>query len=173
MITSEQIRERLAELASRIEADYRGRTDVVCVGILKGSFMFMADLVRLLTMPVTIDFLAVASYGAASKPGELRVVKDVTLDLKDRPVLVIEDICDTGQSLAAVSRLLSAHGPESVRTCVLLDKPARRQVPCVPDYAGFIIPDAFVVGYGLDYAEKYRHLPYVAAMDPKDLERQE
>lgn len=169
LISSSKIGTRVAELARQIEADYAGREDLACIGVLKGSFVFLADLVRHLTLPVAIDFIAVASYREGSSPGELQVYKDISLELRGRPVLVVEDICDTGRSLAAVRDLLERRGPESVRTCVLLDKPARRQVQCVPDYSGFVIPDAFVVGYGLDYAERYRNLPYVAVMDGSDL----
>jgi len=172
LISAEDLERRTGELARAIAADYAGRK-VLCVGILKGSFMFLADLVRRIELPVEIDFLGVSSYGRGSTPGALRVTKDVDTDIAGRDVLVVEDICDTGQSLAAVRDLLLTRQPASLKTCILLDKPARRQVDLCPDYTGFEIPDAFVVGYGLDYAEQYRQLPYLAALEQADLDQKD
>lgn len=163
LIDEGRIAERVAELAATLRRQYQGR-DLVCVGVLKGCFIFMADLLRQLGLPVTVDFLGVASYGGSTEPAKLRVTKDVDVDLAGRDVLVIEDICDTGVSLGAVVRLLGTQNPASIGTCVLLDKPSRRKVDFNPDYVGFSIPDAFVVGYGLDYAERHRHLPHIATL---------
>lgn len=171
IISAEQLRNRVAELAAAISADYAGR-DPVLVGVLKGAYVFLADLSRAMTIPHEVDFLAVASYGKSTQAGAFRLLKDISADIEGRPVLVIEDICDTGASLRAVREIIRERHPASVGICVLLDKPARRKVNLVPEYVGFSIGDEFVVGYGLDYAEHYRHLPCVAALDPADIGRE-
>jgi hypoxanthine phosphoribosyltransferase len=151
-------------LGQRLTGDYRGRRPLF-VGLLKGSFIFLADLSRATDLPIEVDFLGLASYGQGMQPGELRVTKELSSDVAGRDVVLIEDICDTGHSLTAARELLEARGPSSVRTCVLLDKPSRRRVPFAPDYVGFEIPDLFVVGYGLDFAELYRNLPWVGVYE--------
>jgi len=158
------IARRVAELGERLCADYRGLTPLF-VGMLKGSFVFMADLVRKVDLPLEVDFLALASYGQGTSPGRLRILKDLATEVAGRDVLIVEDICDTGHSLKAALQLIGGRSPASLRTCVLLDKPSRREAEVLLDYVGFEIPDRFVVGYGLDHAEKYRNLPDVVALD--------
>lgn len=168
MFMPDALATRVAELAQTIEADYREK-DLLLIGILKGAVIFLADLIRHLSLPVEVDFMAVASYGAATKSsGVVRILKDLEVPLAGRHVLVVEDIVDTGLTLRYLLDLLWAREPASVRTCVLLDKRERRLVPVPVDYCGFVIPDVFVVGYGLDYAEKYRQLPYVAVLDGEE-----
>ncbi len=158
LLTEEQIAKKVRELAERINSDYRGK-EILVVGILKGSFVFMADLIRLLTIPVTVDFMIFSSYGKASKSsGTVRIIKDLDQNIEGKHVLVVEDIVDTGLTLKYVMETLSLRMPASLKICTLLDKPSRREVEITTDYNGFIIPDKFVVGYGLDYGEKYRNL---------------
>ena len=161
LISERRIRRRLLELARQIDRTYRGR-ELIVVGVLKGAFVFMADLCRRLTLPVRNDFLRVQSYGAAGvSSGALRVEFDLTQPIRGRDVLVVEDIVDTGLTARAVMRMLRARRPRSLKFCVLLDKPSRRRVKLKLDFVGFEIPDRFVVGYGLDYAGRYRNLPYL------------
>lgn len=167
LIDSKTIADRVRDLGRRLAGDYAGRCPVF-VGLLKGSFVFLADLSRATELPIEVDFLGLASYGHATEPGDLRVTKDLSSNLAGRDVLLVEDICDTGQSLAAACKMLRARGPASVKTCVLLDKPSRRQVEFSPDYVGFEIPDLFVVGYGLDFAERFRNLPWVGVYEDAD-----
>lgn len=168
LFTPDALATRVAELARAIEGDYREK-ELLLIGILKGAVIFLADLIRHLSLPVEVDFMAVASYGAATKSsGVVRILKDLEVPLAGRHVLVVEDIVDTGLTLRYLLDLLWAREPASVRTCVLLDKRERRLVPVPVDYCGFVIPDVFVVGYGLDYAEKYRQLPYVAVLDGEE-----
>jgi hypoxanthine phosphoribosyltransferase len=164
LLDTPAIAQRVHELGVQLTRDYRGRRPVL-IGLLKGSFVFLADLIRQIDLPLEIDFLALASYRAGTTPGELRVLKDVGTDVEGRDVLIVEDICDTGHSLAAACRLLAGRRPASLRVCILLDKPSRRQVAFQPDYVGFEIPDRFVVGYGLDRAECHRNLPYIAVVE--------
>lgn len=161
LIDSNTIAGRVKALGRRLTEDYAGGRPVF-IGMLKGSFVFLADLARATELPLEIDFLGLASYGQGTEPGAVRLTNDIAGDIAGRDVLLVEDICDTGCSLAAAREFLQARAPASVRTCVLLDKPSRRRVEFVPDYVGFEIPDVFVVGYGLDYAERYRNLPWVA-----------
>jgi hypoxanthine phosphoribosyltransferase len=164
MLTQEQIRTRVSELAAAVSADYAGR-DLLAVGVLKGSFIFMADLLRQLTVPATVDFMAVSSYGdGTTSSGKVRIMKDLDEPVENRDVLFVEDIIDTGATLLYLTDNLRTRGAASVRICALLDKPSRRAVPLRADYVGFTIPDAFVVGYGLDYAQRYRGLPFVAVL---------
>lgn len=164
LITEDRIRERVAALAREISADYAGK-DLVLIAVLKGAVVFCADLMRCLDLPVCLEFVSAASYGSrTSSSGEVRLVLDTCGDLRGRHVLVVEDIVDSGRTLAALVEALRAQGPASVKTCCLLDKPSRRVAPFEPDYVGFAIPDCFVVGYGLDYAEKSRNLPYIAVV---------
>ena len=168
LFTADQIRQRLDEVADDIARDY-GPTDLVAVAILNGSFIFLADLARLLSVRniyLLIDFVALSSYGAdTASSGRVTLRQDLlTIPLDNRPVLLIDDILDSGLTLQAARALLLERGAGPVRSCVLLDKPARRRVPIVADYVAFRIEDVFAVGYGLDYDNRYRHLPYLAAL---------
>ena len=168
LIEEAEIRRRVSQMARRIEADYRGR-EPHFVGVLKGAAIFHADLVRELGLPLTMDFLSVSSYGAStSSVGRLTLEKDLEDDIEGRDVIVVEDIIDTGRTAAFLIQWLPERKPASVRICALLSKPARRRFPAHPAYVGFDVPDRFVVGYGLDYNQKYRNLPYIAALrDPR------
>ncbi len=164
MLSEEQITTRTKELASQLDKLYEGRKPVV-VCILKGSVVFFADLIRNMKAPLTIDFMSVSSYGNGTKStGELTIKKDLSTDIKDRDVLIVEDIIDSGNTLYNLKKLLIGRAPASVNIVTLLDKPERREVPMEPEYKGFVIEDEFVVGYGLDYAEEYRNLPYVGVL---------
>jgi hypoxanthine phosphoribosyltransferase len=167
LVTAEEIAAKVKELGARIAVDYRSR-DLVMVSVLKGALPFLADLMRATQIPLALDFLEVSSYGAATESsGAVRILKDLAKPIEGRDVLVVEDILDTGHTLSYVFDHLRAQRPSSVRLCVLLDKPARRVVPIDIDYRGFEIPDKFVVGYGLDYAELYRNLPFVGVLKPE------
>jgi hypoxanthine phosphoribosyltransferase len=168
LITSEQIQAKVAELGARISADYRER-EVTLVSVLKGSLPFMADLMRSIRVPVTIDLMEVSSYGGASTEttGLVRILKDLSSPIEGREVLIVEDIIDTGLTLNYLIRYLNGKNPSSLRICTLLDKPARRLVEIPIDYLGFEIPDRFVVGYGLDYGEHYRNLPFIGVLRPE------
>ncbi|MCR4420207.1 MAG: hypoxanthine phosphoribosyltransferase [Clostridia bacterium] len=173
LISTEQLARRVEELARQIEADYRGR-ELLVVGILKGSVVFLADLIRHLNLPLEVDFMAVASYGSATtSSGVVRVLKDLEGPVLGRHLLLVEDIVDTGLTLRYLRDLLIGRGPATLRTCVLLDKREQRRVEVAVEYCGFVIPSLFVVGYGLDYAEKYRHLPYIAVLDSEVNSREE
>jgi len=164
LFTEEQIHAKLAELARRIETDYAG-TKPLLVGVLKGAFVFMADLSRAITLPVEFDFMAVSSYGSATKTsGVVRIVKDLDIDLSDRHVIIVEDIIDSGLTLSYLVRNLESREPASLDVCALLTKPARREIDVDVRYVGFEIPNEFVIGYGLDFAERYRNLPYVGTL---------
>lgn len=167
LVSEAAIAEKVKELGARITEDYRGR-NVVLVSILKGALPFLADLMRQVELPLALDFLEVSSYGASTdSSGVVRILKDLANPIEARDVLVVEDILDTGQTLAFVVDHLRSQHPASVRICTLLDKPARRLVPIEIDYRGFEIPDKFVVGYGLDYAERYRNLPFIGVLKPE------
>ena len=160
------IKERIATLAAEIERDYPGSEEIHLVAVLKGGFMFMADLVRAMSDRVTMDFMAVSSYAkGTTSSGQVRVLKDLDSNLEGRHVIVVEDIVDTGLTLHYLQDLLKARAPKSMKTACLLSKPSRRKVEVQVDYIGFTIEDHFVVGYGLDYAEKYRNLPYIAILE--------
>ncbi len=161
LLSREQIDQRIGELAEEIARDYPEGEELLCLGVLKGSVFFMVDLVRRLPMPVAVDFFQTSSYGSSTTPGEVLVKKDVDLPLRDRHVLLIEDIVDTGHTLTTILAMLRLRRPKSLRLCSLLDKPERREVDVPIDYLGFSIDNVFVVGYGLDYAERWRNLPYV------------
>ena len=153
-------------MGAQIERDYPGGDGIHLVGVLKGGFMFMSDLVRAMSPRVTLDFIAVSSYGKSTRStGEVRMVKDVDASLEGRHVIIVEDIVDTGLTLTYLQDILRARGPQSLKTACLLSKPSRRQVEVTVDYVGFTIEDRFVVGYGLDYAEKYRNLAHIAVLD--------
>jgi hypoxanthine phosphoribosyltransferase len=168
MITELEIGHRVSELAAQIAQDYRG-VDLHLVGILKGAFVFLADLMRRLhdqNIGLSLDFVRAFSYGVGERSsGEVRLSLDAESDLTGRQVLVVDDIVDSGRTLALVCKHLMSRGAASVRTCVLLDKPSRREVDLKVDYVGFIIPDKFVVGYGMDFAERSRHLPFIMARE--------
>ncbi len=165
LITEEQIIRRIRAMARAIERDFRGR-EMVIVSLLNGTVMFLGDLIRHLSLPLRLDFMGVSSYGAGTTPGELVFTKELRMDVRGRDVLVVDDILDTGRTLSRVLARLRALRPRRIRVCVLLDKPARRVEPVRADYIGFRIPDVFVVGYGLDYAERYRNLPFVGVLHP-------
>jgi hypoxanthine phosphoribosyltransferase len=165
LLSAKEIQERIRALASEIEADHPRSDEIHLVGVLKGGFMFMADLVRAMSTRVTMDFMAVSSYGkGTSSSGQVRVLKDLDSSLEGRDVIIVEDIVDTGLTLHYLQDLIKARLPRTVKTACLLSKPSRRQVDVVVDYIGFTIDDHFVVGYGLDYAERYRNLPYIAVL---------
>lgn len=165
LFTGEQIKARVAELARRISHDY-GESRLLLVGILKGAFVFLADLARELDIEVEFDFMALSSYGSMTKTsGVVRILKDLDTDITGRNVLIVEDLIDTGLTLSYLLRNLEARGPESVEICALLNKRVADKVEVLIKYEGFSIPDVFVVGYGMDYAERYRNLPYIAGME--------
>lgn len=164
MITEEEVDKRIAQLAEQISRDYEGRA-VHLVCILKGSIFFTCELAKRLTIPVTLDFISVSSYGNDTKSsGVVRMVKDLDEPLEGKDVIVIEDIIDSGRTLSYLLENLSSRNPGSLRLCTLLDKPDRRVTDVKVDYTGFEIPDEFVIGYGLDYAQRYRNLPYIGVM---------
>jgi len=162
-ISADQIRERIAALAQEIRADAPD-AELHFIGVLKGSVFFLADLLRAMPGAVTMDFIAVASYSGTKSSGEVRLLKDLDRGLQDRHVIVVEDIVDTGLTLHYLQDILRARGPASLRTACLLAKPSRRKIEVPVDYVGFTIEDRFVVGYGLDYDEHYRHLPYIGVL---------
>jgi hypoxanthine phosphoribosyltransferase len=166
LITEEQIQRRLAEMGGEIDTDYDGR-DLLLVGVLKGAVMVMADLARALHHPVEMDWMAVSSYGSGTKSsGVVRILKDLDKDISGRNVLIVEDIIDSGLTLSWLMSNLSSRGPASVDVCTLLRKPDAAQVDVPVRYVGFDIPNEFVIGYGLDYAERYRNLPFVGTLAP-------
>ena len=166
LYSEEQLRQRVKELGAQITADYAGKEPVLA-SVLRGSYIFMADLTRAIDMPVTVDFMAVSSYGAGTKSsGQVEIKKDLSDSIEGRDLIIVEDILDSGNTLFYLMEILKARKPASIRICTLMDKPDRRTQPIVADYVGFTIPDAFVVGYGLDYDEKYRNLPYVGILKP-------
>lgn len=172
LLTERQIRRRVRELAEELTRHYAGK-DLLVVPLLTGTLMFLADLLRHLTLPLRLDFLGVSSYGTGTVPGRLVLTKELRLEARGRHVLLVDDILDTGRTLAEVQARMAALGPQSLRTCVLLDKPARRREPVQADYVGFVIPDLFVVGYGLDFAERYRNLPFIGVLHPRLYQAQE
>jgi hypoxanthine phosphoribosyltransferase len=166
LLTSEQIQRRIGELAAEIARDYADVADLLLVGVLKGSVMCMVDLARALERPVALDFIAISSYGRSTETsGVVRVLKDLDTDITGRHVLIVEDIVDSGLTLAYLRESLQRRNPASLRICALLNKPARREAAVHVDYVGFDIPNEFVVGYGLDYAERYRNLPYIGVLN--------
>lgn len=171
LLTEEQIESKVTELGQRISADYAGR-ELTLVSVLKGSLPFMADLMRRISLPLRIDLMEVSSYGGTSteSSGLVRILKDLSAPIEGRDVLLVEDIIDTGLTLNYLIRYLKGKNPRSIRVCSLLDKPARRLVEIPIDYVGFEIPDAFVVGYGLDFSEVYRNLRFVGVLRPEAYE---
>ncbi|MBO8127731.1 MAG: hypoxanthine phosphoribosyltransferase [Peptococcaceae bacterium] len=167
LISAEQIQDKVRQMGAVISRDYQGK-DLVVVGILKGSVLFLADLIRYITVPLSIDFVAVSSYGASTtSSGVVRILKDLEESIEGKHVLIVEDIIDTGLTLKYLLENLWARNPADVKVCVLLDKPERRKVDVKIHYQGFSIPDKFVVGYGLDYNEHYRNLPGVWTLKPE------
>ena len=166
LFSQEELARRVSEIAAEIDRDYAGKEPLL-VSVLRGSFVFMADLVRQIHLPCTVDFMAVSSYGAGtSSSGQVKIVKDLSEQIEGRDLIVVEDILDSGNTLSYLLQLLQARKPASVRLCTLLDKPSRRVKPVELHYSGFTIPDYFVVGYGLDYDEKYRNLPCIGVLKP-------
>lgn len=164
LVTEEEIRERVKELGEEITKDYEGE-EILVVGILKGAVIFMSELVQNIGKPVEMDFMAVSSYGKSSiSTGEVRIIKDLDYSVKGKNILIVEDIIDTGYTLNYLIDNLEKRGAKSVKICTFLDKIGRREVDIPVDYIGYEVPDEFIVGYGLDYAEKYRNLPFVAAL---------
>ncbi len=164
LLTKEEIQELVGRLGAQISADYQGK-NLLLVGILKGSVIFMADLMRAITLPCHIDFMAVSSYGSNTRSsGAVKIKKDLDIDLEGYDVLLVEDILDTGITLYNLKNLLSTRAPASIRICAFLDKPERRKAEIHADYVGTQVPDEFVVGYGLDYQEEYRNLPYLGVL---------
>lgn len=162
-----EIQEICKNLGARISEDYKDK-NIIIVSVLKGAFVFCADIFRNISIPCAIDFMAISSYGSGTTPGAVRMIKDLGVDISGMDVLIVEDILDSGNSLAYTIELLKARKPASIKICTLLDKPERRQAKhIVADYVGKVIPDEFVVGYGLDYDEKYRNLPYIGVLKPE------
>ena len=167
LFSEEQLAQRVSEIAEQINRDYADK-EILLVSVLRGSFIFMADLARKITRPCRIDFMSVSSYGkGTSSSGQVQITKDLSEDITGMHVIVIEDILDSGNTLSYLLRLLEQRHPASIRLCTLLDKPDRRVKHVDVHYSGFSIPDAFVVGYGLDYAERYRNLPYIGILKPE------
>ncbi len=172
LITGEQIEAKVGELGVRLSTDYAGH-DLVLVSVLKGALPFMADLMRAMSIPVQVDLMEVSSYGgtATETSGLVRILKDLSSSIEGKDVLIVEDIIDTGLTLNYLLRYLRGKNPRSLRICALLDKPARRLVEIDIDYRGFTIPDQFVIGYGLDYGEFYRNLPFIGVLKPEVYEQ--
>lgn len=166
LFSEKQIEEIVARIGGEISRDYQDK-NLLLVSVLKGSVVFMADLMRAITIPARIDFMATSSYGSGVKSsGVVKIVKDLDLELKGYDIVIVEDILDSGKTLQYLTRLLRSRGPRSIQICTLFDKPERREVEVTPTYVGAQIPDAFIVGYGLDYDEKYRNLPFVGVLKP-------
>lgn len=171
LFSEEELKARVAEIAAQIDTDYKDRRPML-ISVLRGSFIFMADLVRSITLPCQLDFMAVSSYGAGTtSSGQVKITKDLSESIEGRDIIVVEDILDSGNTLSYLLQLLKARHPASIRLCTLLDKPSRRTKPVQADYIGFSVDDLFVVGYGLDYAETYRNLPYIGILKPRVYEQ--
>lgn len=165
MISEEEVNARIAEIAAQINEDYKGE-EIVAIGILRGGVYFCTELTKRITVPVILDFMEASSYGAAtSSSGQVNITKDRIEDIAGRHVIVVEDIIDTGRTLSLLLDNLRARKPKSLKLCTLLDKPERRIVQVPVDYNGFVIPNKFVIGYGMDYAQKYRNLPYIGVVE--------
>ena len=167
LFSEEELKQRVKEMGAQIAADYQGKEPLL-VSVLRGSYIFMADLTRSIDLPCTVDFMSVSSYGSGTtSSGQVQITKDLSENIEGRDVIVVEDILDSGNTLFYLLQLLEARKPASIRLCTLLNKPERRVKEVEVAYSGFDIPDAFVVGYGLDYAEKYRNLPYIGILKPE------
>ena len=165
LLSEEEIQNKVAEIGARISVDYAGKNPMF-VGVLKGCFIFMADLMRNVSIPCSMDFMAVSSYSGVSSTGAVKINKDLSEDIGERHIILVEDILDSGVTLNYLKNYLMVRNPASIRIATLLDKPARRRAPIAADYSCFSVPDAFVVGYGLDYDERYRNLPYIGILKP-------
>ena len=166
LLSEETLARRIKEIGAKIDHDYQGK-NLMMISILKGSVVFMADLMRAVSIPVKIDFMSVSSYGAGSQSsGQVKIIKDLDIPLQGVDLLIVEDILDSGKTLSYLLDILQSRGPRSIRICTLFDKPERREVDVQATYTGAEIPDAFIVGYGLDYDEKYRNLPFVGILKP-------
>jgi len=164
LFSEEAIKEKVEELGKKITEDLAGK-DPIVIGVLKGANVFLSDLIRKIDIPVTVDFIAVSSYGLSTESsGVVKIIKDLDFSIEDRDILIVEDIIDSGLTLKYLLENLKSRRPKSIRICTLLDKPERRKVDISVDYIGFDIPDEFIVGYGIDYAEKYRNLPFIASL---------
>ena len=167
LYSEDELRQRVKELGCQITADYAGKNPML-ISVLRGSYIFMADLTRSINLDVTVDFMVVSSYGAGTvSSGQVEIKKDLSDTIEGRDLIVVEDILDSGNTLYYLMDVLKARKPASIRLCTLMDKPERRTKPITADYVGFTIPDAFIVGYGLDYDEKYRNLPYIGVLKPE------
>lgn len=167
LLTEEQLQKRVREMGAQISADYAGKEPIL-VSVLRGSFIFMADLTRYIEEYCEVDFMVVSSYGSGTESsGQVNIIKDLSESVEGRDVIVVEDILDSGNTLHYLLNVLQARRPNSVKLVTLLDKPSRRTKPIQADYVGFVVPDAFVVGYGLDYDERYRNLPYIGVLKPE------
>ena len=165
LYTEEQLQARVKELGAQITKDYADKDKILLVSVLRGSYIFMADLSRAIDLPCLIDFMVVSSYGAGtSSSGQVEIKKDISSSIEDYHVIIVEDILDSGNTLYYLLDMLKVRKAASIRICTLLDKPERRAKPIQADYAGFVVPDAFVVGYGLDYNQQYRNLPYIGVL---------
>ncbi len=165
LLTSEQIEKKVKELGEKISNDYKDNDNLLLIGVLKGAVMFMADLIRYIDIPLQIDFMAISSYGSSTESsGVVRILKDLDETVEGKEVLIVEDIIDSGLTLDYMCNILNSRKPAGIKICALLDKPSRRKIDLAVDYLGFEIPDHFVVGYGLDYNEKYRNLPHVCVL---------
>ena len=166
LLSEDEIREKVRELGGKITADYKN-SNLMLVTVLKGAVVFLADLMRQIDVPAEIDFMVVSSYGSGVKSSVVKIVKDLDVPLAGKDILIVEDILDSGLTLSYIKELLESRGPRSIRIATLLDKPSRRKVDLQADYIGFSVPDEFVIGYGLDYDEKYRNLPYIGILKPE------
>ena len=167
LLSEDEIREKVRELGGKITADYKN-SNLMLVTVLKGAVVFLADLMRQIDVPAEIDFMVVSSYGSGvNSSGVVKIVKDLDVPLAGKDILIVEDILDSGLTLSYIKELLESRGPRSIRIATLLDKPSRRKVDLQADYIGFSVPDEFVIGYGLDYDEKYRNLPYIGILKPE------
>ncbi|MGR6840595.1 hypoxanthine phosphoribosyltransferase [Aliivibrio wodanis] len=169
MISEQEVAQRVKELGQQISEHYKESDSLVMIGLLRGSFVFMADLARAIDTPMTVDFMTASSYGnSMESTRDVRILKDLDDDIKGKDILLVEDIIDTGNTLSKVCEILSIREPNSITICTLLDKPSRREVDVKVDWIGFSIPDEFVVGVGIDYAQKYRNLPYIGKVVPQE-----
>lgn len=171
LVSEGDIKVKVAELGKKISEDYKNK-NLLMISVLKGSVVFMADLMRSIDIPLRIDFMSVSSYGAGVKTtGVVKIIKDLDIDISGYDLLIVEDILDSGLTLQYITEILEQRNPRSIKLCTLLDKPERRKVDLSPDYKCFTIPDEFVIGYGLDYDEKYRNLPFIGVLNPKVYEK--
>ncbi len=167
-LSEEEIKNRVAQLGKQISDDYRGKDkNLIAISILKGSVVFMSDLIRNIDVDLSIDFMIVSSYGSSTtSSGNIKIIKDLDINIQDYDLLIVEDILDSGRTLSKLIEILKMRNPKSLKICTLLDKPDRRVADVDLDYCGFVVPDEFIVGYGLDYDEKYRNLPYIGVLEP-------